>query len=104
MIIKPWEYPLLRELLNCDIEMTSAEALAFLRGEGVFKSRASVIGTLNRLSDTNILKFREETAQGGVRKIYSRAMTVKQVLFLIQCELSEKYDVASRGLQGKVSE
>ena len=98
MIIKPWEFPLLRELVINNAVLTSAEALKFLGREGIEISRASVIGTLNRWSDEGILKYTVERCQGGRRKVYQRVVNGEQWLEMLKASLDELYDIAYRKL------
>ena len=94
MIVKEWEFPLLRELVIHNTVLTSAEALKFLGLQGVEISRASVIGTLNRWSADGILKYTEKRGRGGKYKIYQRAVNGEGWLEMLRKELDEVYDLA----------
>jgi len=41
-------------------------------------SRASVVNALNDLVDEGLLKFKEVTGKGGIRRLYSVAMTPRE--------------------------
>jgi len=103
MIIKPWEFPLLRELVINNAVFTSAKATKFLNDQYIVISRASVIGTLNRWCDDGVLGYVEERCQGGRRKVYRRAVDGEGFLALLRRELNGVYDEASRSLK-EVSE
>lgn len=103
MIIKPWEFPLLRELVINNAVFTSAKATKFLKDQLIEISRASVIGTLNRWCEGGILSYVEERCQGGKRKVYRRVVNGEEFLALLRLELNREYDEAYRSLQGKVN-
>lgn len=107
-MVKEWEFPLLRELVINNAVLTSAQALAFLKREGVDRSRASVIGTLNRWSDDenddNILCFVEERCQGGIRKVYRAVVNGEQWLERLKKSLDKTYDETYQSLKGTTIE
>ena len=103
MIVKEWEFPLLRELVINNAVMTSAQATKFLKEGFTEMSRASVIGTLNRWCGDGILGYVEERCQGGRRKVYRRIVNGEEFLALLQRELDLVYDEAYRSLNGKVN-
>jgi len=81
-IFKPWQGPIVMELF--ERELISAEAHKFCvehnlgatgKGEERPISRASVINFLNSLVDLRILDYYEETAKGGLRRIYKMNLT-----------------------------
>lgn len=104
MIVKEWEFPLLRELVINNAVLTRAEALKFLGRQGIEISRASVIGTLNRWSDEGVLKYTVERCQGGRRKVYQRVVNGEEWLDKLRDSLDQLYDLAYYNLRGFAEE
>lgn len=79
-IFKPYQINILRFLWESDGPRRSYDVWQGIGSEDI--SRASVINSLNDMSELGFLEKTEETGKGGHRGLYRSAMVEREILVL----------------------
>jgi len=96
-LFRPYQAALLEHIwgLNSQIRtgITSSQAYTFLwqaGDEGLRKSRASVIFSLNDMVDEGILEYEEESGKGGYHRVYYPKMNREEFAVQVKKTFTEK--------------
>lgn len=100
MLFKEYQEKALRYIWGSEVGRISREVWVEVNKQMGLKpngrekiSRASIINFLNKMVDTGILSYTEQTGKGGYHRVYSTKLGERALLTLVRETVNAKLDI-----------